>query len=232
VGPHGPSLSRAHALWALVGAAIAAALLAAFATGCARNTARGPAPPATPESAQATEVAMWRSRFDQGKEQWQALFVGEDSPLPEDRRAAFPGQPFYPFMPAWRFVGDLVRLDPPHGILVPDTKGKTQVYYDYGRYPLRVGADVETLRVYRPGDHPEQYFIAFRDSTTGKETYGGGRYAHLDSLDEHRFVLDFNLAYNPYCAYDTSWMCPLPPRENSLPWAVRAGMMKPPGGHE
>jgi hypothetical protein len=93
-------------------------------------------------------------------------------------------------------------------------------------------ARASTLRVYRPGDHPEQYFVAFTDSTTGNETYGGGRYAHLDSLDEHRFVLDFNQAYNPYCAYDTLWMCPLPPRENRLPFAVRAGMTKPVGGHE
>src|SRR5258708_5840269 len=88
---------------------------------------------------------------------------------------------------------------------------------------------VDTLRVYRPSEHPEQYFIAFTDSTTGGETYGGGRYAHLDSLDTHRFVLDFNQAYNPYCAYDTLWACPLPPRANTLPYAVRAGMTNPPG---
>ncbi|MEO6463369.1 MAG: DUF1684 domain-containing protein, partial [Candidatus Eisenbacteria bacterium] len=65
------------------------------------------------------------------------------------------------------------------------------------------------------------------DSTSGGETYGGGRYVHLDSLDTHRFVLDFNKAYNPYCAWDASWICPLPPRENALPFAVRAGMMAP-----
>jgi uncharacterized protein (DUF1684 family) len=213
--------------------AVAVALVLTLPGGCARyETARGPAPPATPESAQAASVAMWHSRYDQGVAQWNALLVSDDSPLPEEKRAHFAGQPFFPFAPAWRFVGDLVRLHPMEAILVPDTKGKTQVYYDYGRYPLRVGESIDTLRVYRPSDHPEQYFIAFRDSTTGSETYGGGRYAHLDSLDEHRFVLDFNLAYNPYCAYDTTWMCPLPPRENTLPFAVRAGMTKPPGGHE
>jgi len=216
---------------AFLAAALAALTLVGLA-GCAQKTARGPAPPAAPESVQAQTVAMWRSQFEQSKAQWNTLFTGDDSPLPEDRRASFPGQPWYPYSPSWRFVGDLVRLDPPRGIDVPDTKGKTQVYYDYGRYPLRVGSTIDTLHVLRPGDHPEQYFVAFRDSTTGVETYGGGRYAHLDSLDEHRFVLDFNQAYNPYCAYDTVWMCPLPPRENTLPFAVRAGMMKPPGGHE
>ena len=50
---------------------------------------------------------------------------------------------------------------------------------------------------------------------------------HLDSVDTHRFILDFNKSYNPYCAYDSSWICPLPPRGNALPFAVRAGMMAP-----
>ena len=54
---------------------------------------------------------------------------------------------------------------------------------------------------------------------------------HLDSLAAHRFILDFNNAYNPYCAYDTSWICPLPPPGNTLPFAVRAGMLAP-AGHE
>jgi uncharacterized protein (DUF1684 family) len=219
---------RPRGAWAALPTCVAVALALA---GCAPKTARGPAPPATPESVQSQTVAMWRSQFDQSKAQWNTLFTGDDSPLPEDKRAAFPGQPWYPYAPEWRFVGDLVRLHPPRGIDVPDTKGKTQVYWDYGRYALRVGGSVDTLRVLRPGDHPEQYFVAFRDSTTGVETYAGGRYAHLDSLDEHRFVLDFNAAYNPYCAYDTTWMCPIPPRENTLPFAVRAGMLKPPG-HE
>ncbi len=222
-------MSRARGAWAA--GALCFAVAVAFA-GCAPKTARGPAPPATPESTDAPTLAMWRSQFEQHKTQWNATFTGDDSPLPEDKRASFPGQGFYAYDPNWRFVGDLVRLRPPRGIEVPDTKGKTQVYWDYGRYPLRVGARVDTLHVLRPGDHPEQYFIAFMDSTTGNETYGGGRYAHLDSLDEHRFVLDFNQSYNPYCAYDTSWMCPLPPRENTLPYAVRAGMTKPAGGHE
>src|SRR5689334_23180396 len=138
----------------LLAVALAAAV-AGLGAGCARHeTARAPSPPATPESVQAASVAMWRSQYEQGKQQWNELFASDDSPLPEAQRASFPGQGWYPFAPEWRFVGDLVRL-PLRAILVPDTKGKTQVYYDYGRYPLRVGAQVETLRVYRPADHLE-----------------------------------------------------------------------------
>jgi uncharacterized protein (DUF1684 family) len=223
--------ARRSAAWAAaVAAALVACVACVIASGCARReVASVPAPPAAPETVQPQTVAMWRSQFDEHKAQWNTLFQGDDSPLPEAARASFPGQGFYPFAPEWRFVGDLVRNRQVAGIALPDTKGRTQVYWDYGRYPLRVGDRVDTLRVYRPSEHPEQYFIAFTDSTTGRETYGGGRYAHLDSLDTQRFVLDFNQAYNPYCAYDTLWACPLPPRENALPYAVRAGMTKPPG---
>ena len=72
-------------------------------------------------------------------------------------------------------------------------------------------------------------FLPFRDATSGSETYGAGRYL-LDTVkgadlgdDGGRLVLDFNFAYNPSCAYDPRWACPLAPPENRLPVAVRAG---------
>jgi uncharacterized protein (DUF1684 family) len=210
----------------VLAAAIAVTVVLA---GCARKADKGgPVAPAHPEEAPAATVSMWRSQFESHRAQWEALMTqGEDSPLPEEKRATFPGLRFFPFDPAWRFVGDLERLRPPRVVQVPDTKGRTQLYLEYGRYPFERDGVVTTLVVHRPVEHPEQYFIAFTDSTSGAETYGGGRYVHLDSLDTHRFVLDFNKAYNPYCAYDTSWICPLPSRENAVPLAVRAGMMAP-----
>ena len=209
--------------------ALAVVLLLALA-GCAKKSddAGGPVAPAQPEQAPPATVSMWRSQFESHRAQWEAVITqSEDSPLPEERRAGFAGLRFYAYDPSWRFVGDLERLRPPVFVQVPDTKGKSQAYVDYGRFPLTRNGVVATLVVHRPVEHPEQYFIAFLDSTSGTDTYGGGRYVHLDSLDTHRFVLDFNKAYTPYCAYDTSWICPLPPPGNTLPWAVRAGMMAP-----
>lgn len=201
--------------------------LVLLALGCARetDTPKGPVAPARPEVAQAATVAMWRTQFDGHRAQWAATFAGPDSPLPEAVRGTFSGPGFYPFDENWRFVGDLERLDPPRFIEVGDTRGTTQDYVDYGRFPIERDGVVATLEVHRPVDHPDQFFIAFFDSTNGRETYAGGRYVHLDSVDTHRFVLDLNKAYNPYCAYDSSWICPLPPRANALPFAVRAGMM-------
>jgi uncharacterized protein (DUF1684 family) len=209
-------------------AAVALALAAAAFAGCAPKAEDrgGPVPPARPEAVQAATVSMWRTQFETHRAQWEAVIAqSPDSPLPEERRASFPGLRFYAFDPAWRYVGDLQRLVPPAFIEIPDTKGETQSYLDYGRFPIERDGVVATLEVYRPVDHPDQFFIAFFDSTNGGDTYEGGRYVHLDSLDMHRFVLDFNKAYNPYCAYDSSWICPIPPRANALPFGVRAGMM-------
>ena len=212
--------------------ALTVVALATALAGCARkaDVRTAPVPPAKPEQAPAATVTMWRSQFESHRAQWEALMTsGADSPLPEEKQSTFPGLRFYSYDPEWRFVGDLQRLDPARVVAVPDTKGHTQAYLDYGRFPIEHDGRVATLSVHRPAEHPEQYFIAFTDSTTGSATYGGGRYVHLDSLDAHRFVLDFNKAYNPYCAWDPSWICPVPPRENALPFAVRAGMMAPEG---
>jgi uncharacterized protein (DUF1684 family) len=198
--------------------------------GCARkvDVVTQPVPAAKPETANAATVSMWRSQFDSQREQWRATFQGAESPLAEAQRAGAEGPEFFPFAPEWRLIGDFQRLGPAsHLVELPATRSKTQGYFEYGRFPVASGADTVQLVVYRPVDHPDQYFIPFADGTSGADTYGGGRYVHLDSLDVHRWILDFNKAYNPYCAYDTSWICPLPPPANHLPFPVRAGMMAP-----
>jgi len=70
----------------------------------------------------------------------------------------------------------------------------------------------------------EKYlFLGFTDQTTGKETYNTGRYIDLVELPDGDYVVDFNLAYNPYCAYNPRYTCAIPPSENKLPFKVRAG---------
>jgi uncharacterized protein len=74
----------------------------------------------------------------------------------------------------------------------------------------------------RVGD-VRRLWVPFRDLTSGLETYGGGRYLDLDQTATGLYDLDFNRAYNPYCVYDASWICPYPPSENRLEIAIRAG---------
>jgi uncharacterized protein (DUF1684 family) len=209
-------------------------LLVAFlgVAGCARKAddLTQPTAAAQPEAANAATVSMRRSQFENHKEQWRTTFQGAESPLPEAARAGAEGPGFFLYAPEWRLVGDLQRLGPAQKFVeLPATRGKTQGYLQYGIFRVASGADTVALEVDRPVDHPEQFFIAFHDRTNGDETYGGGRYVHVDSLDVHKWILDMNNAYNPYCAYDTSWICPLPPPSNTLPFPVRAGMTAPKG---
>jgi len=199
--------------------------------GCARKSddLTQPVAPAKPDVGNDATVSMWRSQYEQHKQQWHDTFQSEGSPLPEGQRVGSEEPRFYPYAPEWRLVGDLQRLAAQKFDRMPATRGKTQDYLEYGRIPVAANGDTVTLMVYRPLDHPDQFFIPFRDATSGDETYGGGRYAHLDSMDVHRWVLDFNNAYNPYCAYDSVWICPLPPAENTLRFPVRAGMLAPKG---
>ena len=67
------------------------------------------------------------------------------------------------------------------------------------------------------------YFLPFADALAGTETYGAGRYLDPEAIGDGRFLLDFNLAYNPYCAYNEQWSCPITPRDNRLAVPIRAG---------
>lgn len=79
-----------------------------------------------------------------------------------------------------------------------------------------------SLSFYKENDH---YFIPFKDLTNGNETYGAGRYLNvsLDKLKDKQMEIDFNYAYNPYCAYNHTFVCPIPPKENSLLFSVSVG---------
>jgi uncharacterized protein (DUF1684 family) len=98
--------------------------------------------------------------------------------------------------------------------------GDVQAYERYGKFSFEVeGVPVELTIYY----NETGYFLPFVDSLASKETYPAGRYLEPESLGKNRFRVDFNLAYNPYCAYNDYWSCPLTPFENRLKIPIRAG---------
>jgi uncharacterized protein (DUF1684 family) len=109
--------------------------------------------------------------------------------------------------------------------------GDEREQYRWGRVQFEVDGQLAELKIYSDYDG-EALFLPFKDQTHGRETYGAGRY-----LDNHRpglrrigadqIELDFNYAYNPYCAYSPNYSCPLPPRENWLAVPIRAGEKLP-----
>ena len=127
----------------------------------------------------------------------------------------------------------LARLEPfadaSRKMTVRMSDGSEEVYEKYAHAVFELNGRACRLLITKTDGH---YSIVFRDATSGKATYGGGRYLDLEAnqLTGNRATLDFNAAYNPYCAYNTSYACPLPPAENTLPVAVEAGE-KQFGGH-
>jgi len=146
------------------------------------------------------------------------------SALPAESRAAFGGLSYREYDPAFAFTATLRPL--PHERYDVDTStGGVIPFVRFGAVDLPIG----TLEVLWLDEYSGGVFLPFRDATSGKTTYGGGRYL-LDTakgadLGSHgdALVLDFNFAYHPSCTYDPQWVCPLAPLANRLPVAIEAG---------
>ena len=172
-------------------------------------------------------------RFREGRDQ---LFrTHPQSPLSAETRKGFKGLLYFDHDPAYRLT---VRLEPADAgdPLEIDTGGEDGVitYRRAGWLNFRLGNQDCRLTVFSLVGYGGGLFLPFRDGTSAKETYGGGRYLFDTAKNTDGLVLgltagspdltiDFNFAYNPSCAYDARWACPLAPRENWLAVPVRAG---------
>jgi uncharacterized protein (DUF1684 family) len=144
---------------------------------------------------------------------------------PQSPHPGYASLDYFPYDPALRLLAD---VEPAEEELreIAGSAGSTTVFRRFGRVHLPFGSlDVYWLEGYGGG-----VFLPFADGTRGRETYGGGRYlldtvkgSDLGAAADGRLVLDFNFAYNPSCAYDPRWACPLPPRENRLDAEIRGG---------
>ncbi len=116
-----------------------------------------------------------------------------------------------------------VPLDPADGLSVQvgTTDGVERSYRRAATATVEIDQQPVMLTLYDTGQ--EGLFLPFRDATSGTETYGAGRYLDLRPSGDETITIDFNLAYNPFCAYDEAYSCPLPPHENWLQVAIRAG---------
>jgi hypothetical protein len=137
--------------------------------------------------------------------------------------------------PAFRVVARLDRDPSPREEIVVSTRGNMRRAHRIGWVDFEVKgthARLVALRLLEPGVDESAFSIFFRDATTGRETYPVGRYLDPKPIPTSPglFVLDFNRAYNPVCAFSSHYNCPVPPQENRLTVAIRAGEMDP-GGH-
>lgn len=183
-------------------------------------------------------AAVWAA-FRAAKD---ALFASHpQSPLDSAARAAFHELAYFPYDPAYCVTATLTPEAPETAedeVMAPSSGPHAMPLRRAGRVSFTLAGEALTLAVYWIDVYGGGLFLPFRDATSGGETYGAGRYLHdtvkgsdLLRLDDAnslgyaggRILLDFNYAYNPSCAYDPRWVCPLTPAENRLAVAISAG---------
>ncbi len=148
---------------------------------------------------------------------------GNQSPLTVEQQRRFDGLSYFPENPTLRLELSLERLDNPGSVILPTSTGEVRDYVHIGQVRFTVSGEEAVLQIY---EDDYGYFLPFSDATAPEETYGGGRYLEPHPLRSDELYVDFNLAYNPYCAYNERWSCPLPPAENRLKVRIEAGEQK------
>jgi uncharacterized protein (DUF1684 family) len=157
--------------------------------------------------------------FRNAKDQF--FLEDQNSPLDQEQRRDFKGLNYYPENPDLRFIIEVIPFQEQKEVQIQTSSGEVDRYLRHGKFKFFVGGEEAELTLFMSADgHP---FLPFVDATSPDETYGAGRYLEVEFLDNNRYLVDFNLAYNPWCAYSPYYSCPLPPDENCLKVSIRAG---------
>ena len=156
----------------------------------------------------------------------------DNSPLAIDRRSDFIGLQYFPITEEYFVFADFTPFETTDTISLPTTKaGDFRKMIRYGKLNFQIAESKSLeLTAYKELDNQQDMlFVPFKDKTSGFTTYQAGRYLEISEPDEQQMcIIDFNRAYNPYCAYNAEYSCPLIPSENILPVFIKAGEKNPP----
>mgnify|MGYP000889992019 FL=1 len=161
-----------------------------------------------------TELTAFRTEKDQ-------FFGGHpQSPLTREQRKVFKGLRYFPENDSLCLEVKVEEFPEKVRFDMQTSTGDVQAYEKFGHFKFAVEGEEAGLTIYRS---QHGYFLPFVDSLANIDTYPAGRYLEPEPLPGGRFLVDFNYAYNPYCAYNEMWSCPITPAENRLKVAIRAG---------
>ena len=181
------------------------------------------------ETKKGEEIALlrWKEEIINERRQKDIFFKTHvQSPIPFEYRKQFEKLQYFEVNSEFRFKLKLYEHDDKKIIQIEDTKGVIRQFIRWGEFRFKVENEQCTLQAYKSNPDEERLFIPFRDMTNGKETYGAGRYIDLepdDRTEDGDWLLDFNTAYNPWCAYSENYACPFVPPENWLKIPIYAG---------
>lgn len=192
-------------------AAVVCALLATVALGCEEGERR------VTGAYEVKALQQFRS------EKNDFLRRADDSPIPVGERASFPGLRYFPPDSAFVVPADYTPFADPESVSMMMTSGDPVTMLRAGRFSFTIEGEDVALTAYKNPKDPERLFLPFRDATNDSLTYWAGRYLDVPQKNGGEYLLDFNYAYSPYCAYNHAYACPVVPLDNILAVAIRAG---------
>lgn len=175
------------------------------------------------------EIDSLKKKFDEYRLQKDEAFKTEAwSPLTAEDKKIFKGLNYFPYDISWRYKVSMRIYEQQDSTTISGSReGDIRPALRYGYFEFTRDDKKQHLEVIkilpRNKDGQAHFFLGFWDETSGRESYAGGRYIDLEENPENEYVLDFNYAYNPYCAYSHRYSCAIPPLENRLTVAVKAG---------
>lgn len=176
------------------------------------------------------QVAQFQQDFEKYVIEKNDYCKSDDSPLLKGDIPNFAGLHYYEYNPNFRFEGPIHIYENPDTVIIYGSKKDERPALKYGYFEFSFDDKKHQLQIFKifpRKPHQKDYlFLGFTDATSNEATYGGGRYINMDLNEENFYVVDFNYAYNPYCAYNPKYSCAVPTRDNHLGIAVEAGEKK------
>ena len=164
---------------------------------------------------------MSREQVEQGRQQKDMFFrASSQSPLTLEQKVNFTGLNYYDFDPDLDLTVRVTPFETQEPVQVLTTDNQIRNYTRFAEFTFTVDEKQARLTIYQT-EHG--FFLPFVDANAGEETYPAGRYLDPVQVGENLFHIDFNQAYNPFCAYNDAWSCPITPFENRFKVAIRAG---------
>ena len=165
------------------------------------------------------------SRIEDVRKQRNGYMISASSPIPKEERRAFTALKYFDVKEEYRVRAKLVDVAFKQPIFIPTTTGENKKYIPFAHAEFELNGKPQKLLLYQDWEesNPNRLSLMFADDTSGRTTYGGGRYIDVEKSGGNTIIIDFNMAYTPFCHFNDEYSCPIPPRENLLEVAIEAG---------
>jgi len=174
---------------------------------------------------------QWKEYLEKNRKAKDDYFAQhQQSPIPINERENFERLNYFTPNPKFYFELDIHEHNKKETIQIQDSKDNMRTLIRWGEFIFKIDSKEYKLQVYKSDPNEKHFFVPFRDENSGKETYGAGKYLDLDEENNKtptgKWILDSNVSYNPFCAYNENYACPFVPTENWMKVSILAGEKK------